>query len=232
MRPRKPENVACCTARFPTAAAASLAHAINHPGRQRHQAGVVLVRKQMAQTHRDRDWQSPVLRLCFPTRRKLALHRPTPFCGPGRAEIPGISRGGRIPLQRSQRLSSPPLAHRVILPSGTRKKTHGSGSMVFTLCLVAPGAEHWPKKCHTRRHSMWLLFPAGKAARAVQGVWSQPNHTGKQLEQSSCEVAGAAEQHRKVAGAGETVGAGLGQHRRVDAKESSSKMCGTEQGQI
>lgn len=79
---------------------------------------------------------------------------------------------------------------------------------------------------------MWPLFPAGKAARAVQGMWSQPNRTGKQLEQSSCEVAGAAGQRGRVVGAGETAGAGLGQHRRVDAKESSRKMCGTEQGQI
>lgn len=34
---------------------------------------------------------------------------------------------------------------------------------------------------------MWLLFPAGKAARAMQGMWSQPYCTGKQLEQSSRE---------------------------------------------
>lgn len=31
---------------------------------------------------------------------------------------------------------------------------------------------------------MWLLFPAGEAARVVRGLHSQSYHTGKQLEQS------------------------------------------------
>lgn len=37
---------------------------------------------------------------------------------------------------------------------------------------------------------------------------------------------------RIVAAPREVSGAGLGQHRQVDAKESVSEMCGTEQGQI
>lgn len=38
---------------------------------------------------------------------------------------------------------------------------------------------------------MWQLFPAGKAARVVQGMCSQSYHTGKELEQSC--LRGAAE---------------------------------------
>lgn len=54
---------------------------------------------------------------------------------------------------------------------------------------------------------------------------SQSYHTGKKLFEGSCRV-------RAVAAPREEAGAGLGQHRQVDAKESVSKMCGTEQGQI
>lgn len=84
------------------------------------------------------------------------------------------------------------------------------------------------KKWHTRRYFMWLLFPAGEAARVVQGLCSQSYHTetaGAKLFEESCRV-------RVLAAPREVAGAGLGQHRQVDAKESASEMCGTEQGQI
>lgn len=48
---------------------------------------------------------------------------------------------------------------------------------------------------------------------------------GAKLFEGSCRV-------RVVAVPREAAGAGLGQHRQVDAKQSVSEMCGTEQGQI
>lgn len=65
--------------------------------------------------------------------------------------------------------------------------------MVRGVCALLGGtwSRALAKKCQTRRYSMWLLFPAGKAVRVVQGMCSQSHHTGKQLEQSC--LRGAAE---------------------------------------
>lgn len=59
----------------------------------------------------------------------------------------------------------------------------------------------------------------------VQPVLPHRETAGAKLFEGNCRV-------RVVAAPREVAGTGLGQHRQVDAKESVSKMCGTEQGQI
>lgn len=175
-RPRKPENMACCTARFPMAAAAFLAHIINHPGRWRHQAEAVLVQARL------RLHKTEIGRALSPG--SASLHtgnlsllwtwksRNTIYFGGGEGtqEL--------LPLQRSWRLCSPALAHRAILPSGTRNKTPGSWSKYVYTAFTGTWTQTLASKCHTRRHSMGLVFPGRKATRVVQDIWSQLYCTG------------------------------------------------------
>lgn len=156
--------MACCTAWFPTAAAASLAHAINHLGSRRHPAGTVFVQAWLRphEIEIGRAWypgsaslHTGNLSLLWTWKSRICSH-----C----KEV-----GGSVHLLWLTRLL-------YLLGQGIKPQAHGPN--VFTLHLVAPGAKHWPANAIPRDTPWGWFSQEGKqlewcriyrASRTAQG---------------------------------------------------------------
>lgn len=97
--------------------------------------------------------------LFLPTCRKLALHKPTPSEGLEEQEYHEFLGGGQgtVPIINKWAPQFPALAHKVVLPPETRKKTQLVVQW-FMLCLVAPGVKHRQKNATPRDTLCGVFF--------------------------------------------------------------------------
>lgn len=170
MRLRKCKNVACCTALRPTAAKPPW-HMLSNS-----LAG-------WSGTGEEKDGSDPMrqgLAEPYPTCRKLALHKPTPSAGLEEQECHEFLGGGQgtVPIINKWEAQFPALAHRVILPPGTRKKTQlmvqgvyvvldGTWSQVVAEKNVTP--RDTPSGCFSQQENQLEWCRACAASPTTQG---------------------------------------------------------------